>query len=121
MDGLESSFSPAIGSSLLLPCEWTVAPTELVWTFIDASRESLVITEELANEKGLIINKEKGLTIKNVSESSVGTYTCVGSNNFGSDRSVIVIAKVGSRLIFHPTYFQGILTISETKWRAMCI
>ena len=109
LDGLESTFSPAIGSSLLLPCEWTVAPTELVWTFLDnISKESVEITAELAEEKGLIIHKEQGLLIKNVSESSVGTYTCVGSNKFGSDISVILIAEVGSKLIFHPTYSPGI-------------
>ena len=116
LDCLETSFSPTIGSSFLLPCEWTVAPTELVWNFLDnILKESVQITAELAEEKGLIIHKEQGLLIKHVSESSVGTYTCVGSNNFGSDISVIVIAEVGSKLIFHPKYLLGIFDYFRNK------
>ena len=100
MGGCESSLFPIISSSLLLPCEWAGETSELLWTFKGISKESVEITAELAKEKGLIVLKEKGLTIKNVSESSVGTYTCVGRNKFGSDRSVIVITEVGRRLIF---------------------
>ena len=96
---MEDSYFLEIGSSFTLPCEWSIPPTSLKWTFTNRSGYTEDITEEVMKEKQLTIDKEKGLIIENVSESSVGIYTCVGSNKFGEDVCTGEISDVGGKSI----------------------
>ena len=96
---MEDSYFLEIGSSFTLPCEWSIPPTSLKWTFTNRSGYTEDITEEVMKEKQLTIDEEKGLTFENVSQSSVGIYTCVGSNKFGEDMCTGEISEVDGKSI----------------------